>query len=90
VAIRRLLFFLVRNLLVFIAAVADLDVPWTVIGTEQAIGRMEMRRRPVQGCKSWEGTEAGLMLSGSGTFLRQKLGGAQCGLRQFSKFSHQL
>jgi transposase-like protein len=41
------------------------DVPWTNNGTEQAIGRMQMRGRTVRGYKSWPGMWAGLMLSGS-------------------------
>lgn len=41
-------------------------VPWTNNGTEQAIGRMKMRARTVRGYKSWQGMEAGLLLSGAG------------------------
>ncbi len=44
----------------------DKDVPWTNNGTEQAIGRMQMRSRTVRGYKSWPGMWAGLLLSGSG------------------------
>lgn len=42
------------------------DVPWTNIGTEQAIERMKMRARTVRGYKSWQGMQAGLLLSGAG------------------------
>ena len=42
------------------------DVPWTNNGTEQAIGRMKMCARTVRGYKSWQGMQAGLLLSGSG------------------------
>jgi len=42
------------------------DVPWTNNGTEQAIGRMKMRARTVRGYKSWQGMQAGLLLSGAG------------------------
>ena len=42
------------------------DVPWTNNVTEQVIGRMKMRARTVRGYKSWQGMQAGLLLSGSG------------------------
>jgi len=42
------------------------DVPWTNNGTEQAIGRMKMRARTMRGYKSWQGMQAGLLLSGAG------------------------
>jgi hypothetical protein len=42
------------------------DMPWTNNGTEQAIGRMQMRSRTVRGYKSWPGMWAGFLLSGSG------------------------
>lgn len=42
------------------------DVPWTNNRTEQAIGRMKMRARTVRGYKSWQGMQAGLLLSGTG------------------------
>jgi len=42
------------------------DVPWTNNRTEQAIGRMKMRARTVRGYKSWQGMQAGLLLSGAG------------------------
>jgi len=45
------------------------DVPWTNNGTEQAIGRMQMRSRTVRGYKSWSGMWAALMLTGSGIAL---------------------
>ena len=41
------------------------DVPWTNNGTEQVIGRMQMRSRTVRGYKSWPGMKASLLLSGS-------------------------
>jgi transposase-like protein len=41
-------------------------VPWTNNGTEQAIGRMQMRSRTVRGYKSWPGMWTALMLTGSG------------------------
>lgn len=44
----------------------DKDVPWTNNGTEQAIGRMQMRSRTVRGYKSWSGLQAAFLLSGSG------------------------
>jgi hypothetical protein len=44
----------------------DKDVPWTINGTEQVIGRMKMRSRTVRGYKSWPGMSAALLLSGSG------------------------
>jgi transposase-like protein len=44
----------------------DKDVPWTNNGTEQAIGRMQMRSRTVRGYKSWPGLRAAFLLSGSG------------------------
>ena len=44
----------------------DRDVPWTNNGTEQAIGRMQMRSRTVRGYKSWSGLKAAFLLSGSG------------------------
>lgn len=43
------------------------DVPWTNNGTEQIIGRMKMRARSVRGYKSWQGMQAALLLSGSGS-----------------------
>lgn len=42
----------------------DRDVPWTNNATEQAIGFMKMRARTVRGYKSWQGMQAGLLLSG--------------------------
>lgn len=45
----------------------DKDVPWTNNGTEQAIGRMQMRSRTVRGYKSWAGLKAAFLLTGSGT-----------------------
>ncbi len=42
------------------------EVPWTNNGTEQAIGRMKVRGKSVRGYKTWEGMQAGLMLSGNG------------------------
>lgn len=45
------------------------DVPWTNNGTEQAIGRMKMRARTVRGYKSWQGMQAGLLLSAAGLAL---------------------
>jgi hypothetical protein len=44
----------------------DKDVPWTHNGTEQVVGRMNMRSRTVRGYKSWPGMSAALLLSGSG------------------------
>jgi transposase-like protein len=44
-------------------------VPWTNNGTEQVIGRMKMRSRTVRGYKSWQGMQAGLLLSGTGLAL---------------------
>jgi len=44
----------------------DKDVPWTNNGTEQSIGRMNMRSRTVRGYKSWPGMWAAFMLTGSG------------------------
>lgn len=45
------------------------DVPWTNNGTEQAIGRMKMRALTVRGYKSWQGMQAGLLLSGASLAL---------------------
>lgn len=45
------------------------DVPWTNNGTEQVIGRMKMRARTVRGYKSWQGMQAGLLLSGASLAL---------------------
>ena len=42
------------------------DVPWTNNPTEQAIGRMKMRARTVQGYKTWSGMASGLMVAGVG------------------------
>ncbi len=42
----------------------DREVPWTNNGSEQAIGFMKMRARTVRGYKSWQGMQAGLLLSG--------------------------
>jgi hypothetical protein len=42
------------------------EVPWTNNGTEQAIRRMKVRGKSVRGYKSWEGMQAGFMLSGNG------------------------
>jgi transposase-like protein len=42
------------------------DVPWTNNGTEQAIGRMQMRSRTVRGYKSWPGLKAAFQLCGLG------------------------
>jgi len=44
----------------------DKDVPWTNNGTEQVVGRMNMRSRTVRGYQSWPGMSAALLLSGSG------------------------
>jgi hypothetical protein len=44
----------------------DKAVPWTHNGTEQVVGRMNMRSRTVRGDKSWPGMSAALLLSGSG------------------------
>ena len=44
----------------------DKDVPWTNNGSEQTIGRMQMRSRTVRGYKSWPGMWAAWMLTGSG------------------------
>ncbi len=45
------------------------EVPWTNNGTEQVIGKMEMRSRTVRGYKSWQGMWAALLLAGSGAAL---------------------
>ena len=39
-------------------------VPWTNNPTERAIGKMKMRARTVRGYKSWQGMQAGLLLTG--------------------------
>lgn len=44
----------------------DEGVPWTNNGSEQSIGRMQMRSRTVRGYKSWSGLKAAFLLSGSG------------------------
>lgn len=44
----------------------DKGVPWTNNGSEQSIGRMQMRSRTVRGYKSWPGMWAAFMLSSSG------------------------
>lgn len=44
---------------------AEPQIPWTNNATERAIGRMKMRARTVRGYKSWEGMEAGLLLTGT-------------------------
>lgn len=40
------------------------QVPWTNNPTERAIGKMKMRARTVRGYKSWQGMQAGLLVTG--------------------------
>jgi hypothetical protein len=42
------------------------EVPWTNIGSEQAIGRMKMRARTFRGYKTWSGMQNGLFLAETG------------------------
>ena len=42
----------------------EAHVPWTNNPTERAIGKMKMRARTVRGYKSWQGKQAGLLLTG--------------------------
>ena len=39
------------------------QVPWTNNPTERAIGKMKMRARTVRGYKSWQGMQAGLLVT---------------------------